>query len=51
MARRKFHRHRIFDFAVGENTMEKSIPETVDRMLDARTLDKIDSDAEHTHPG
>src|SRR5215216_2576829 len=38
MARREFHRQRIFDFAIGENTVEKSIAETVDRMLNARAF-------------
>ena len=50
MARREFHRHRIFDFTVGENTVEKSISETIDGMLNARAFDKIDTDAEHAHP-
>ena len=36
MARREFHRHRIFDFTVGKNTMEKTVPETIDGMLNAR---------------
>src|SRR6266498_408075 len=30
MPRRKFHRHRILNLALGENTMEKTITKTVD---------------------
>ena len=30
MSRRKFHRHRIFDFAGRKNTIQKAIAETLD---------------------
>src|SRR5438132_8975509 len=52
MARRKFHRHRIFNFALGKNAAEKFFAEAIERMLNARELHQIDADAEHTHvPG
>jgi hypothetical protein len=49
MASGKFHRHGIFDSAVGEDTMKKSITKTVDRMLNPCAFDKIDTDAKHAH--
>jgi hypothetical protein len=49
MSRRKFHRHGIFDFLVGENAMKKAFAETIERMLYAGDFDKINADAEHTH--
>jgi RNA-binding protein YhbY len=51
MARRKFHRHRVFDFTIGKNTVEKSIAEPVDGALNSRAFHKIDAYAKHTHPG
>ncbi len=45
----EFHRHRIFNFTVRENAMQKTISESFNRMLNARTLDKIDTDANYTH--
>jgi RNA-binding protein YhbY len=50
MPRRKFHRHRILNLAVGKNTMEKSITKPIDRTLNTRALDKIDADSKHAHP-
>src|SRR5437762_7863834 len=35
MTRRKFHRHRILDLAIGKDTMKKPVAEAVDRMLNA----------------
>ena len=49
MPRRKFHRHRIFNFAVGKNTTEEFFTETIERMLNSRALHQIDADAKHTH--
>jgi len=49
MARRKFHRHRILDLALGKNAMKKAFAETVKRMLNARTFDQIDADADDAH--
>jgi hypothetical protein len=50
MTRRKFHRHRIFDFALGENAPEKFFAEAIERALDPRALDEIHPDAENAHP-
>jgi len=49
MARGIFHRHRILNFAVGENAVKKFIAESLERTIDARALNQIDTDAEHTH--
>jgi hypothetical protein len=49
MARRKFHRHRILNFAIGENAMKKAFAEAVDRVLDARAFHQVDTNAEHAH--
>jgi hypothetical protein len=49
MARRKFHRHRILNFAIGENAMKKAFAEAVDRVLDARAFHQVNTNAEHTH--
>src|SRR6266480_61463 len=45
----EFHRHRIFNLAVGKDTMKKSITKTVDRMLNARAFDKIGADTDNAH--
>jgi hypothetical protein len=49
MARRKFHRHRIFNFTLGKNAMQKTISKSVNRTLNARALDKIDANTDHAH--
>src|SRR6266487_1547482 len=49
MSLRKLHRHRIFNFTIRENAMQKTISESFNRMLNARTLDKIDTDADYAH--
>jgi len=49
MARRKFHRHRIFNLAVGKNSVEKTIAESIDGALNAGALDKIDTSTNHAH--
>ena len=49
MARRKFHRHRIFNLTLGKNAMQKTISKSVNRTLNARTLDKIDANTDHAH--
>src|SRR5689334_17799257 len=49
MTRWKFHRHGIFDFAFGENAMEKSFAEAIERMLNARAFHQIDTDTDDTH--
>src|SRR5882724_12134816 len=51
MASREFHRHRVFNLAVGENTLEKTIAKSIDRSLDPRALDKIDASTDHAHSG
>lgn len=49
MTLRKFHRHRICNFTIGENSVKETISESLDGMLDARAFDNIDADAENTH--
>src|ERR1700674_1029239 len=49
MARRKFHRLRIRDFARRKNALKKALAKTIQRMLDARVLHQIDANPEHTH--
>lgn len=49
MASGKFHRHRILNFAIGENAMKKAFAKTIDRVLDARAFHQVDANAEHTH--
>jgi hypothetical protein len=51
MARGKFHRHRILNFAISENAMKKAFAEAVDRVLDARAFHQVDTNAEHIHLG
>ena len=47
MARRKLHRHRIFDFAISKNAPKKPIAKSIQRMLDSRTLNQINTDTAH----
>jgi hypothetical protein len=49
MARREFHRHGIFDLAISKNAVKKAISKSVDGMLNARALYKIDTDAYYAH--
>jgi hypothetical protein len=49
MSRRKFHRHRILDFAVSEYTMKKLFAEAIERVLDPFAFDKINADADDAH--
>ena len=49
MARGIFHRLGILDLARRKNAVEKTVAETIQRMLDARVLHQIDPNAEHTH--
>ncbi len=49
MSRWKFHRHRILNFTVGKNTMEKSIAEPIDGTLNASAFHKIDTDTNDAH--
>ena len=49
MTRREFHRHRIFDLAIGKNAVQKAISESIDGMLNAHAFDQIDTDAQDTH--
>src|SRR6266545_5108804 len=49
MPRREFHRHRIFNLAIGKNSVEKPITESIDGPLNAGALDKIDTSTNHTH--
>jgi hypothetical protein len=45
----EFHRHRVFDFAIRENAMQKTISESINGTLNARALHKIDTDSNHAH--
>src|SRR6266404_3837410 len=49
MARWKFHRHRIFNFAIGKNSPQKFLAETIERTLNARAFHQIHPDAEQAH--
>src|SRR3954464_3983801 len=49
MPARKFHRHRVFDLAVGENPMQETVAKPVDRMLDSLALHKINPNPDYTH--
>src|SRR4029077_4837654 len=49
MAFREFHRHRIFNFTICEDSMQKSVSESLDRTLDARAFDHINADTDHAH--
>jgi hypothetical protein len=49
MALRKFHRHRVFDFAIRENAMQKPISESINGTPNARALHKIDTNPDHAH--
>src|SRR2546422_11211309 len=51
MSRGKFHRHRILNFAICEDAMKKTVAKTIERMLNARAFNEINTDADHTHPG
>jgi hypothetical protein len=49
MARRKFHRLAIDNFALGENPVHKTFTKAIDRMLNPLDLNQIDANAEHAH--
>src|SRR5262249_23186476 len=49
MSFREFHRHRILDFTVCENAVQKPIPESLDRTLDPRAFDHINADTNNAH--
>ena len=49
MALREFHRHRIFDLAIGKNAVQKTISESINGMLNACALDQINADANYAH--
>src|SRR4029450_3412311 len=49
MAFRKFHRHRILNFAIRENAMEEPISESLHGMLNARAFDHIHANADDAH--
>ncbi|HEX7517809.1 MAG TPA: hypothetical protein VF345_11060 [Chthoniobacterales bacterium] len=40
----------IFGFARRENPMEKALAKAIQRMLNARVLDQIQTDSQHTYP-
>src|SRR4030095_7311835 len=42
-------RHRIFDFTICENAMQKTVSKSLDRMLDTPALDNIHADTNHAH--
>src|SRR5213594_332933 len=45
----KFHRHRIFDLAIRENAMQKTITESSDGTPNTHALAKIYTDTNHAH--
>ena len=49
MARRIFHRHRIFNLTIRKHPVQKTISKAIDGMLNASAFDKIDTDAQDTH--
>jgi hypothetical protein len=49
MARRKFHRHRIFDLTIRKNAMQKAISKSVNGTLNASALNKIDTNTDYAH--
>ena len=49
MARRKFHRLAIDNFALGENPVHKTFTKAIERMLNPLDLNQIDANAEHAH--
>src|SRR5690349_14003217 len=49
MSRREFHRHRILNLAIGKNSVEKTIAESIDGALNAGAFDKIDTSTNHAH--
>ncbi len=50
MARGKFHRVGISDLALGEDAVQKTVAETLDRILDPRAIDQVDTNADDSHP-
>src|SRR5213596_932374 len=49
MARREFHRHRIFDLTVRKDAMKKTVSKSINGTLNARALYKIDTYTDHAH--
>jgi hypothetical protein len=49
VTRWEFHGHRILNFAIGKNALEKTITKSINRSLNARALDKIDASTNHAH--
>src|SRR5437764_7284077 len=49
MARGKFHRHAVGDFALGKNAFHKTFAEPIERMLNPLDLDHVHANSEHAH--
>jgi hypothetical protein len=49
MARGEFHRHGIFNLTIRKNAVQKTVSESVNGTLNARALDKIDTDSNYAH--
>src|SRR5206468_11278082 len=49
VARRIFHRHRIFNLTIRKHSVQKTISKAIDGTLNAHALDKIDTDPDHAH--
>src|SRR5262249_14511830 len=49
MARRKFHRLAIGNFALGENPLHEPFTKTIERMLNPLDLNQIDANADNAH--
>ena len=49
VARRIFHRHRIFNLTIRKHPLQKTISKAIDGMLNASAFDQIDTDAQDTH--
>src|SRR5437773_1815364 len=49
MARWKFHRLAISDFAIGKNPFHETFAEPIERVLNALDLDHVHANAEHAH--
>src|SRR5947208_14341070 len=50
MARGKFHRHAVSNFALGKNPFHETFAKTIERVLNALDLDHVHANAEHAHP-
>src|SRR5438874_12518750 len=49
MARGKFHRYAVSNFALGKNPLHETFAKTIERVLNALDLDHVHANAEHAH--